>query len=98
MKTHRAAGSVAFLPDSQLIFGDLIFTCAKKSLSNPLGTIVILPLAIVPMVLTIMSKMQTGAAFIAFLEFVAVFMVNYRWALRRVGQAVNRKSRKLKQS
>ena len=50
------------------------------------------------MVLTIMSKMQTGAAFIAFLEFVAVFMVNYRWALRRVGQAVNRKSRKLKQS
>ena len=98
LKTHRAAGSVAFSPDSQAIFGDLIFTCAKKSLNNPLGTLIILPLAIVPLVLTIMFKTQIAATFIAFLGFVAVFMLNYRWALRWVGQAVNRKSRKLKQS
>ena len=89
MKTHRAAGSVAFSPDSQAIFGDLIFTCAKKSLNNPLGTLIILPLAIVPMVLTIMFKTQTGAAFLGFF---AVFMVNYREVLWWVGQAVNRKS------
>ncbi|MDB4170033.1 hypothetical protein N9747_08485 [Planktomarina sp.] len=45
-----------------------------------------------------MFKTQIDATFIAFLGFVAVFMLNYRWALRWVGQAVNRKSRKLKQS
>ena len=50
------------------------------------------------MVLTIMFKTEPGAAFIAFLGFIAVFMVNYRWTLWRVGQAVNRKSRKLRQS
>lgn len=43
-------------------------------------------------------KTEPGAAFIAFLGFIAVFMVNYRWTLWRVGQAVNRKSRKLRQS
>jgi hypothetical protein len=63
-----------------------------------LGTLIILPLAIVPTVLTIMFKTEPGAAFIAFLGFIAVFMVNYRWTLWRVGQAVNRKSRKLRQS
>jgi len=53
-----------------------------------LGTLIILPLAIVPMVLTIMFKTEPGAgfiAFIAFLGFIAVFMANYRWTLWRVG-------------
>ena len=50
------------------------------------------------MVLAIVFKTQTGAAFIAFWGFVALFAVAYRWALRRGGQAANRVSRKFEQS
>jgi len=54
-------------------------------------------MATVPMVLAIEFKTQTGAAFIAFCGFVALFVVTYSWALRRAGQPVHRKSRKLNQ-
>ena len=46
----------------------------------------------------IVFKTQTGAAFIAFWAFVALFAVAYRWALRRGGQAANRTSRKFEKS
>ena len=73
------------------------FTRSRRKLTNPLGTIIILPMAIAPMVLAIVFKTQTGAAFIAFCGFVALFVVTYSWALRRAGQPVHRKSRKLNQ-
>ena len=73
------------------------FTRARRNLTNPLGTLIILPMATVPMVLAIEFKTQTGAAFIAFCGFVALFVVTYSWALRRAGQPVHRKSRKLNQ-
>ncbi|MDC1438822.1 Wzz/FepE/Etk N-terminal domain-containing protein [Planktomarina temperata] len=74
------------------------FTRSRRNLTNPLGTLIILPMAIAPMVLAVVFKTQTGAAFIAFWGFVAVFAVAYRWALRRGGQASNRTSRKFEQS
>jgi len=55
-------------------------------------------MAIAPMVLAIVFKTQTGAAFIAFWGFVALFAVAYSWALRRGGQAANLTSRKFEQS
>ena len=55
-------------------------------------------LAVVPMVVAVVFRTQTGAALIAFAGFVALFVVTYRWALRRAGRAENRISRKLKQS
>ena len=61
------------------------FTRSRRNLTNPLGTIIILPMAIAPMVLAIVFKTQTGAAFIAFWGFVALFAVAYLWALRRGG-------------
>ena len=67
------------------------FTRSRRNLTNPLGTLIILPMAIV-------FKTQTSAAFIAFWGFVALFAVAYRWALRRGGQAANRVSRKFEQS
>ncbi|MDC0346368.1 hypothetical protein OAM99_06875 [Planktomarina sp.] len=63
-----------------------------------MGTIIILPMAIAPMVSAIVFKTQTGAAFIAFWGFVALFAVAYSWALRRGGQAANLTSRKFEQS
>ena len=51
-----------------------------------------------PEVLAIVFKTQTGADFIAFWGFVALFAVAYRWSLRRGGQAANRVSRKFEQS
>ena len=74
------------------------FTPSRRNLTNPLGTLIILPMAIAPMVLAVVFKTQTGAAFIAFWGFVALFAVAYRWALRRGGQAANRTSRKFEQS
>ena len=74
------------------------FTRSRRNLTNPLGTLIILPMAIAPMVLAVVFKTQTGAAFIAFWGFVALFAVAYRWALRRGGQAANRTSRKFEQS
>ena len=74
------------------------FTRSRRNLTNPLGTLIILPMAIAPMVLAVVFKTQTGAAFIAFWGFVALFAVAYRWALRRGGQAANRVSRKFEQS
>lgn len=74
------------------------FTRSRRNLTNPLGTLIILPMAIAPMVLAIVFKTQTSAAFIAFWGFVALFAVAYRWALRRGGQAANRVSRKFEQS
>ena len=74
------------------------FTRSRRNLTNPLGTLIILPMAIAPMVLAIVFKTQTSAAFIAFWGFVALFAVAYRWALRRGGQAANRASRKFEQS
>ena len=74
------------------------FTRSRRNLTNPLGTLIILPMAIAPMVLAIVFKTQTGAAFIAFWAFVALFAVAYRWALRRGGQAANRTSRKFEKS
>jgi NADH:ubiquinone oxidoreductase subunit 3 (subunit A) len=62
-----------------------------------LAKIIIFPMAAVPMVLAIEFKMQTGAAFIAFCGFVAIFVMTYNWAFRRAGQPVHRKSRKLNQ-
>ena len=73
------------------------FTRARRNLTNSLVTLIILPMATVPIVVAIEFKTQTGAAFIAFCEFVALFVVTYSWALRRAGQAVHRKSRKLNQ-
>ena len=74
------------------------FTRSRRNLTNPLGTLIILPMAIAPMVLAIVFKTQTSAAFIAFWGVVALFAVAYRWALRRGGQAANRVSRKFEQS
>ena len=74
------------------------FNRSRRNLTNPLGTLIILPMAIAPMVLAVVLKTQTGAAFIAFWGFVALFAVAYRWALRRGGQAANRASRKFEQS
>ena len=74
------------------------FTRSRRNLTDPLGTIIILPMAIAPMVLAIVFKTQTGAAFIAFWGFVALFAVAYSWALRRGGQAANLTSRKFEQS
>ncbi|MDB2452490.1 SLBB domain-containing protein [Planktomarina temperata] len=74
------------------------FTRSRRNLTNPLGTLIILPMAIAPMVLAVVFKTQTGVAFIAFWGFVALFAVAYRWALRRGGQAANRTSRKFEQS
>ena len=74
------------------------FTRSRRNLTNPLGTLIILPMAIAPMVLAIVFKTQTGAAFIAFWGFVVLFAVAYRWALRRGGQAANRVSRNFEQS
>ena len=74
------------------------FTRSRRHVTNPLGTLIILPMAVVPMVVAVVFRTQTGAALIAFAGFVALFVVTYRWALRRAGRAENRISRKLKQS
>ena len=75
---------------------DLLRTiCLYATQRAPL---IILPMAVVPMVVAVVFRTQTGAALIAFAGFVALFVVTYRWALRRAGRAENRISRKLKQS
>jgi len=79
------------------VLGIKFFTRARWNLTNPLAKIIIFPMAAVPMVLAIEFKMQTGAAFIAFCGFVAIFVVTYNWSFRRAGQPVHRKSRKLNQ-
>ena len=74
------------------------FTRSKRKLTNPLGNIIILPLAIVPMVLAVAYQTQTGAAVVVLCGFVALFVGSYRWAVRRARQPVYRRSRKLKSS
>ena len=99
-KSGRPIGQPDRLHFHQMVMRVLeikFFTHARRKLTNPLGTLIILPMATVPMVLAIEFKTQTGAAFIAFCGFVALFVVTYSWALRRAGQAVHRKSRKLNQ-
>lgn len=74
------------------------FTRSRRKLTNPLGTIIILPLAIVPMVLAVVYQRQTGAAVVVLCGFVALFVGSYLWAVRRARQPVYRRSRKLKSS
>jgi len=74
------------------------FTRSKRKLTNPLGNIIILPLAIVPMVLAVAYQTQTGAAVIVLCGFFALFVGSYRWAVRRARWPAYRRSRKLSNS
>ena len=99
-KSGRPIGQLDRLHFHQMVMRALeikFFTRARWNLTNPLAKIIIFPMAAVPMVLAIEFKMQTGAAFIAFCGFVAIFVVTYNWSFRRAGQPVHRKSRKLNQ-
>ena len=99
-KSGRPIGQPDRLHFHQMVMRVLeikFFTRARRNLTNPLGTLIILPMATVPMVVAIEFKTQTGPAFIAFCGFVALFVVTYSWALRRAGQRVHRKSPKLNQ-
>jgi UDP-GlcNAc:undecaprenyl-phosphate GlcNAc-1-phosphate transferase len=99
-KSGRPIGQPDRLHFHQMVMRVLeikFFTRARRNLTNPLGTLIILPMATVPMVVAIEFKTQTGPAFIAFCGFVALFVVTYSWALRRAGQCVHRKSPKLNQ-
>ena len=94
-KSGRPIGKPVWLHFHHMVMRVLeikFFTRARWNLTNPLAKIIIFPMAAVPMVLAIEFKMQTGAAFIAFCGFVAIFVVTYSWALRRAGQPVHRKS------
>ena len=87
-KSGRPIGQPDRLHFHQMVMRVLeikFFTHARWKLTNPLGTLIILPMAIAPMVLAIVFKTQTGAAFIAFWGFVALFAVAYLWALLRGG-------------